>query len=267
MKDQPAFVGEALAVVIAESVAKAKDGAEQLAVDYEVLPAVVDTVTAAEPGAPRIWEEAKSNVCLDADAGDREVTEAAFARAAHVVRFATRINRVTGVTMEPRAAVAEYDPATERYTLHAGSGGAVRLKDDLAKVLGVPATQVRAVMRDIGGNFGTRGMIYPEFALVAWAAKRVGRPVKWTCERHEAFVSDWQGRDLAVEAELALDKDGMFLAMRSSNISNCGAHTGRFSPLQKGAEIATSIYRFPAACVRARAVVTRPMAASMRSSL
>ena len=104
------------------------------------------------------------------------------------------------------------------------------------------------VMHDVGGNFGTRGMIYPEFALVAWAARRVGRPVKWMCERHEAFLSDYQGRDLAVEAELALDQKGNFLAMRGSNIGNAGAHTTNFSPLQKGIEIMSSIYRMPAAC-------------------
>ncbi len=254
--DKVRFVGEALAVVIAQSLAIAKDGAEQVAVEYEVLPAVIDTVAATEPDAPRVWEDAASNVCLDADAGQRDATEAAFARAAHVVRFETRINRVTGVTMEPRAAVADYNAAAQRYTLHAGSGGAVRLKDDLATVLNVPASQVRAVMRDIGGNFGTRGMIYPEFCVVAWAARRVGRPVKWTCERHEAFLADYQARDLAVEAELALDAQGHFLAIRGSNIGNAGAHTTNFSPLQKGIEIMSSIYRMPCAFFRARAVLS-----------
>ncbi|MCC7082743.1 MAG: xanthine dehydrogenase family protein molybdopterin-binding subunit [Burkholderiales bacterium] len=267
--DRVRYVGEAAAVVIAQSVAAAKDGAEQVEIDYEALPAVIDTVAAAEPGAPRVWDEAGTNVCLDADAGEREATEAAFARAAHVVRFKTRINRVTGVTMEPRAAVAEYDAAERRYTLHAGSGGAVRLKDDLATVLNVPATRVRAVMRDIGGNFGTRGMIYPEFCVVAWAAQRVGRPVKWTCERHEAFLADYQARDLAVDAELALDAQGTFLAMRGSNISNVGAYPTNFGPLQKGVEIMSSIYRMPCAFFRARAVLsntspTRPYRSSGR---
>ena len=152
--------------------------------------------------------------------------------------------------------LTEYDPQTGRYTLHAGSGGAVRLKNDLATVLAVPLESVRVVMRDVGGNFGARGMIYPEFAVVAWAARRVGRPVKWLCERHEAFMSDYQGRDLAVRAELALDKDGNFLAMRGSNTSNVGAHTTNFSPLQKGVEIMSSIYRMPAAHFRARAVLS-----------
>ena len=267
--DKARFVGEGVAMVVAETAAAAREAADLVDVDYEALPAITNTRDAAEPGAPRVWENHGSNVCVDAEVGDRAATEAAFARAAHVVKLKTWVQRVTGVPMEPRAALAAYDPATGHYTLHAGNGGAVRLKNDLATMLGVPNTHTRAVMHDVGGNFGTRGMIYPEFALVAWAAKRVGRPVKWTCERQESFVSDWQGRDLAVEAELALDKDGTFLALRGSNVSNCGAHTGRFSPLQKGVEIATSIYRFPAACFRARAVVsntapTRPYRSSGR---
>jgi carbon-monoxide dehydrogenase large subunit len=267
--DKARFVGEGVAMVVAETAAAAREAAELVDVDYEPLPAITNTRDAAEPGAPRVWENHSSNVCVDAEVGNREATEAAFKRAAHVVKLKTWVQRVTGVPMEPRAALAEFDPATGHYTVYAGNGGAVRMRNDLATMLGVPNTHTRAVMHDVGGNFGTRGMIYPEFALVAWAAKRIGRPVKWTCERSESFVSDWQGRDLAVEAELALDKDGTFLAMRGSNISNCGAHTGRFSPLQKGVEIATSIYRFPTACFRARAVVsntapTRPYRSSGR---
>ena len=254
--DKVRYVGEAVAVVIAKTVAAAKDGAELVEVDYEALPAVTDTVAAAQPDAPRVWDEATSNVCLDAEVGDKAKTEAAFARAAHVVKFETWVQRVTGAPMEPRAAVGEYDAATQRYTLYAGSGGAVRLKDDLATMLEIASDTVRVIMHDVGGNFGTRGMIYPEFCLVAWAARRVGRPVKWTCERSEAFVSDYQGRDLAVEAELALDADGNFLAMRGSNIGNAGAHTTNFSPLQKGVEIMSSIYRVPAAHFRARAVLS-----------
>ncbi|MBI3043982.1 MAG: xanthine dehydrogenase family protein molybdopterin-binding subunit [Betaproteobacteria bacterium] len=254
--DKTRHVGEALAVVIAQTVDVAKDGAERVDVDYEVLPAVTATAAAARPDAPRLWDEAPSNVCLDVDLGAADATAAAFARAAHVVKLDTWVQRVTGVPMEPRAAVCEYDAATRRYTLHAGSGGAVRLKHDLAAVLDVPAKNVRVLMDDVGGNFGTRGMIYPEFALVAWAARRVGRPVKWTCERNEAFVSDYQGRDLAVTAELALDADGDFLAMRGSNLSNVGSHPTNYGPLKKGIEIMSSIYRVPAAHFRARAVVS-----------
>ena len=252
-------VGEVVAMVIATSVAAAKDAAEAIEVDYEALPVVTNTVAAVAPDAPKLWDQAHSNVCVDADTGDRAATEAAFARAAHVVKFSTWIQRVTGVPMEPRAAVGEYDTATQRYTLHAGNGGAVRLKHELAGILGVPAEKVRALMHDIGGNFGTRGFIYPEFALVTWAARCVGRPVKWTCDRSEAFVSDYQGRDLAVDAELALDAEGHFLALRGSNIGNAGAHTANFSPLRKGLEIMSSIYRMPAAQVRGRAVLSNTM--------
>ena len=263
------LVGEAVAMVIADSIAAATDGAERVAIDYQPLPAVTQAVAAAEPDAARLWEEAPSNVLIDAEVGNAAATAAAFARAAHVVRLETWIPRVTAVPMEPRAAVASYDAATQRYTVHAGSGGAVRLKTDIAQTLDIPEAAVRVVMRDVGGNFGSRGAIYPEFVLVAWAARRVGRPVKWTCERHESFLSDYQGRDLASEAELALDADGRFLALRGSNVGNLGALTANFSMVQKGVEINSSIYRMPAACFRARCVAsnttpTRPYRSSGR---
>jgi aerobic carbon-monoxide dehydrogenase large subunit len=254
--DKVRFVGEAVAMVVADTVAAAKDGAELVEIDYESLPAITDTREAAHPDAPRLFDEAGSNIVVDSELGDRAATEAAFARASHVVSFETWVQRVTGVTMEPRAAVCEFDPRTKRYTLYAGNGGAWRLKDDLATILGVPPDEVRVIMRDVGGNFGTRGMIYAEFALVAWASRRLGRPVKWTADRHEAFLCDYQARDLVVAADLALDRDGNFLAMRGSNISNAGAHTTNYSPLQKGVEIMTTVYRIPAAHFRARAVVS-----------
>ncbi|HEY4821165.1 MAG TPA: xanthine dehydrogenase family protein molybdopterin-binding subunit [Xanthobacteraceae bacterium] len=253
--DKARFVGEAVVMVVAETVAAAKDAAELVAIDYEPLPAVTDAVAAAEPGAPRLWDNAE-NVLIDAEVGDAAATAAAFARAAHVVRLKTWIPRITGVPMEPRAAVGEWDAAKRRYTVHTGSGGAVRLKTDISTSLDVAPASVRVVIRDVGGNFGTRGAIYPEFVLVAWAARRLGRPVKWTCERHESFLSDYQGRDLSSEAELALDKKGRFLAIRGSNTGNLGALTGNFSMVQKGVEIMSSIYRMPAAHFRARCVTT-----------
>ncbi|HYH41005.1 MAG TPA: xanthine dehydrogenase family protein molybdopterin-binding subunit, partial [Burkholderiales bacterium] len=249
-------VGEAVVLVVATTVNIAKDAAEIIEIDYEVLPAVTATLAAAEPNAPRLFDEAASNVCLDVVVGDTEATDAAFGRAAHVAKLDTWVKRVTGVPMEPRAAVGAYDPATQRYTLHAGSGGAVRLKQDVAVVPNVPPDNVRVLMDDVGGNFGTRGAIYPEFVLVAWASRRVGRPVKWTCDRSEAFVSDYQGRDLAVTAELALDAEGNFLALRGSNVGNAGGYPQNFAPLQKGVAIVSSIYRVPVACFRARAVVS-----------
>ena len=257
--DKARFAGEAVAIVVATSLNIAKDAAEHVDVDYEPLPAVTDTRKAVLPDAPLVWEENGSNVCVDAEKGDEAATDAAFARAAHVVKIDTWIQRVTGVPMEPRAAVAAYDAATQHYTVYAGSGGAVRLQTDLAAALGTSPDHVRVVMRDVGGNYGTRGLIYPEFILVAWAARRAGRPVKWTCERSEAFLCDYHARDLVVQAELALDAAGNFLAIRGSNMSNAGAHVVSLSPLQKGVEIMSSIYRMPTAHFRARGVVTNTM--------
>jgi aerobic carbon-monoxide dehydrogenase large subunit len=253
--DKARFVGEAVAIVIAETLHAAKDGAERVEIDYEVLPAVTTTVAAARQDAPHV-HDAPTNVCLDAELGDAAATEAAFARAAHITRFETWVRRVTGVPMEPRAALAAFDPATGRYTIYAGNGGAVRLKNDLATILDVPPEKVRVLMGDVGGNFGTRGMVYAEFALTAWAARKVGRPVKWIIERHESFVSDYQARDLAVEAELALDDKGRFLAMRGSNIGNVGGFATNFSMVQKGVQMMSSIYRMPAAHFRARATLS-----------
>jgi carbon-monoxide dehydrogenase large subunit len=158
--------------------------------------------------------------------------------------------------MEPRAAVGEYDAESGRYTLHAGAGGAVRPRHDMAVVLGVADEHVRMVMHDIGGNFGTRGASNPEFALVLWAAKRTGRAVKWTCARGEAFLSDYQARDLSADAELALDARGTFLAMRGTNMVNSGAYPVSFGPLHKGVEIMTSIYHVPTVHFRACATLT-----------
>src|SRR6266481_5216486 len=208
----------------ATTVAAAKDGAELVSVDYQPMPAVAHAPTAVEPDAPRARVEAPSNISIDAEIGDRGATDAAFAAAAHIVKLDTWVQRIAGVPMEPRAATGTYERDSQRYTLYAGIGGAVRPKQDLAKILGVGEDKVRVVMHDVGGNFGTRGSFNPEFALVTWAARHVGRPVKWTCERQEAFLCDYQARDLAVEAELALDGEGNFVAMRGSNISNVGAY-------------------------------------------
>ena len=189
----------------------------------------------------------------------RQPAADAFARAAHVSRLVTWINRVTGVPMEQRAAVCAFDPASGRYTLYAGSGGIVRQKRELAGILGVPLENVRVIAREIGGNFGTRNSFFPEFALVAWGSRRVSRPVKWTADRQEAFLSDYMGRDLTVSAELALDADGRFLALRSSNLSNVGAHSGSYVPLVKGVGLATAGYRIPISYVQARAVLSTTM--------
>ncbi|MBM3608511.1 MAG: xanthine dehydrogenase family protein molybdopterin-binding subunit [Alphaproteobacteria bacterium] len=252
--DRVRFYGEGVAFVIAKTVAQARDAAEQVNVTYAPLSAVTHGADAHK--GENIWDMAKDNLCVDADVGNREATAKAFAKAAHVVDFTTHIQRVTGVPMEPRAAVGAYDAKSGRYTLYAGSGGVVRQKGELAKILGVDESKVRVVAWETGGNFGTRNAFYPEFSLVTWAARRIGQPVKWTCERSEAFATDYQGRDLYVSAELALDAKGRILALRSDNISNVGSHTVSFVALTKGAGLMTNVYEVPAAHVRARAVLT-----------
>ncbi|HMG77703.1 MAG TPA: xanthine dehydrogenase family protein molybdopterin-binding subunit, partial [Xanthobacteraceae bacterium] len=256
--DRVRHVGAAVAFVIAETVAQAKDAAEKVVVDYEPLPAVIDATAAVAPDAPRLYDDLP-NIMIDAEVGDAKATDAAFARAAHVTRLDTWVNRVTGVPMEPRAAVGNYDAATGRYTLYAGSGGIVRQKKEIAAILNVPFESVRVVAHEIGGNFGTRNSFFPEFALVVWGSRKVGRPVKWTAERHEAFVTDYMGRDLTVSAELALDADGRFLALRTNNLSNVGAHSGSYVPLVKGVGLVTSGYRIPVSHIRARAVLSTTM--------
>ncbi len=254
--DTVRFAGEAVAFVVGETRAAAEDAAEYVLVDYEPLPAVTEVEQALAPGAPLVWKEHGSNLCVDSEAGDAAATDKAFSQASHVVRLTLRIPRVTGVPMEPRAVVAVYDESTDRYTVYAGSGGVVRQRDEIAGALGVDKQAVRVVAQDVGGNFGTRNHSYPEFVLVAWAARRLRRPVKWTCERRECFLSDYHGRDLTSEAELALDDDGRFLALRAVNTSNVGSHAISFVPLAKGVAMATSVYDVPAASLRARAVLT-----------
>ena len=254
--DRVRFVGEIVAMVVADTPAAARDGAERVAVTWTPLPAVTSSLAAADAAAPLLYEGTASNVSVDARAGDAPAAAAALARAAHIVRLQTWVQRVTGVPLEPRAAVGDWDAESGRYTVHAGAGGLGRTRTGVAGALGVPESAVRVVAGDVGGNFGTRNSCYPEFALVAWAARRLGRPVKWTAERREAFLADYQGRDLASEAELALDVDGTFRALRAVNTSNLGAHAVSFHPLNKGMAIVTTVYDIPAVSVRGRAVVT-----------
>ena len=203
---------------------------------------------------------------VDSLVGDQAATQAAFATARHVIKLRTDIQRVTGVPMEPRAALGHFDAKSGRYTLYAGGGAIVRPKKEVAIILGIEADKVRVIAREVGGNFGTRNSFYPEFALVCWASRRVGRPVKWTCERSEAFLSDYAGRDISIESELALDADGTFLGLRATGTGNLGAYTASFVPLTKGTQLMTSLYRMPA-MVRARGVLSnRPSTAPYRSA-
>jgi aerobic carbon-monoxide dehydrogenase large subunit len=257
--DKVRHVGEAVAIVVAETTAQAQDAAEAVAVDYEELPWIAQIEEALAPGAPVVWDEAADNVLVDTWFGDAEATERAFAAADHVVEMEFPIGRVTGVPIEPRAALGHWDAETGRYTLWAGSGGAVRQKAELAAVLGFPPEMVRVLSFDVGGNFGTRNRLYVESALVLWASRKLGRPVKYTSTRSEVFLSDYQGRDLLTRVALAVRADGRFLGLSADNVSNVGARCASLSPLSKGSALVTGSYDIPAARLRSRAVFTTTM--------
>src|SRR5437763_923173 len=257
--DRVRHVGEAVAMVVAATKAQALDAAEVLIVRYEELPFVMHSEEAMIAGAPQLWDEAPDYICVDTSFGDAAATDEAFTRAAHIVRRKFHIGRVTGVPLEPRAALAHYDAETDRFTLYAGSGGAVRQKRELAMVLGIAPERLRVLSHDVGGNFGTRNRVFVEFGLVLWAAHKLNRPLKFTATRSEAFLSDYQGRDLVSRVELALRRDGRFLAMRATNISNMGARAVSFSPLSKGSGLIPGSYDIPAVTLRAMAVYTNTM--------
>jgi carbon-monoxide dehydrogenase large subunit len=254
--DKARHVGEPVAMVVAETQAQALDAAEAVTVDYEELPFVLHSEDAMKPGAPLVWDETPANTPIETYFGEAEATERAFAAADHVVSMDFHVDRVTGVPLEPRAALAEFDAATGRYTLHAGSGGAVRQKNELATVLGIAPDRLRVLSYDVGGNFGTRNRVFVEFGLVLWAAGQLRRPVKFTATRSECFLSDYQGRDLVTRVALAIRRDGRFLALRATNISNVGARCVSLSPLSKGSGLITGSYDIPKATLRAVAVYT-----------
>src|SRR6185295_4176701 len=257
--DKARHVGEAVAMVVAETRAQAMDGAEAVEVEYEELPFVVHSEDAIKPGAPVVWDEVPDNTPGDTLFGDKDKTDRAFAQAAHVVKAEFNIVRVTGVPMELRSCLAEFDAATGKYTLYAGSGGAVRQKIELVQVLGVAPDKLRVLSYDVGGNFGSRNRPFVEFGLVLWAAGKLKRPVKYTATRSEAFLTDYQGRDLVTHVALAFDQSGRCLAMRADNISNAGARCVSLSPLSKGSGLITGGYDIPAATMRARAIFTNTM--------
>ncbi len=250
------YCGEPVAMVIAETLDRAKDAAELVEVDYEPLPAIVRAADAVKSGAVSVWDDRRDNIALDGEVGDKTKTDAAFAAAKHVVKFETWINRVTGTPMEPRAAVGFIDEKG-RFTIWAGTGGGmVRERQTLAGALGVPLEQCRAMCGDMGGNFGTRNTFFAEYALLPWAAKRLGRPVKFLADRSECFLTDYEGRDLTSSVELALDETGRFLAIRGTNLSNIGAYCAHFTPLRKGLGIMSGVYDIPAVHFRGFAVMT-----------
>jgi carbon-monoxide dehydrogenase large subunit len=224
-------VGDPIAVVIADSKTAAEEAAELVDVTYKELPAVTAVDAATKPGAPQLFAEAKSNVCYDWHIGDKAATDAAFVKAAHVTKLDIVNNRLVPNAMEPRSYIGDYDRATGEHTLFTTSQNphAIRLLMG-AFVLHVPEHKLRVVAPDVGGGFGSKIYHYAEEAAVTWAAAQLGRPVKWTAERSESFMSDAHGRDHITHAELALDRDGKFIGLRVSTLANLGGYLSTFGP-------------------------------------
>jgi carbon-monoxide dehydrogenase large subunit len=229
-KGKVRYVGDQIALVVAETREQAKDAAELIEVDYEVLPAVVNPADALKPGAPQIHDEAPGNKCYTWAIGDKAAVDAAFAKAAHVTKIDIVNNRLIPNAIEPRAAVASYSRSEEAYTLYVTSQNPhVERLLMTAFVLGLPEHKVRVIAPDVGGGFGSKIYLYAEETAMVWASKRVNRPIKWACERSESFLSDAHGRDHVTHAELALDKDGKFLALRVHTIAAMGAYLSTFA--------------------------------------
>jgi aerobic carbon-monoxide dehydrogenase large subunit len=224
-RERVRHVGDPVAFVVAETAAQAADAAEHVVVTYDPLPAIAATDEAARPGAPLVWDDAPDNVAFVWEAGNREAVARAFEGAARVVRLPFVVTRVAPAPLEPRGALGEFDPRTGRYALHTGIQAPHGLRTLLAEqVLRVPQSHLRVVTGDVGGSFGMKSGVYPEHVLVLWAARRLGRPVKWTSSRSEGFVTDEHGRDNVSTAELALDADGTFLGLRVAITLNVGAY-------------------------------------------
>ncbi|MDE2357884.1 MAG: xanthine dehydrogenase family protein molybdopterin-binding subunit, partial [Betaproteobacteria bacterium] len=229
-KGKVRYVGDHVALVVAETRSQAKDASELIEVDYDVLPAVVNPVDALKPGAPQIHDEAPGNKCYTWSIGDKAAVDAAFAKAAHVTKLDLVNNRLIPNAIEPRAAVASYSRAEESYTLYVTSQNPhVERLLMTAFVLGLPEHKLRVIAPDVGGGFGSKIYLYAEETAMVWASKRVNRPIKWAAERSESFVSDAHGRDHVTHAELALDKDGKFLAMRVRTTAAMGAYLSTFA--------------------------------------
>jgi len=257
-RDRVQYVGDAVAFVVAETRQQAQDAAELIEVDYEDEEPVVDMAAALEEGSALVWPELGSNQAFLYRVGDKAKADAAFARADRVVKIAFVNNRLVANYMETRSAFAEWKPEENRFVLTAGSQGVHSLQRILAGVFGIPASQLRVVTPDVGGGFGTKNFAYREYALVMEAAKRLGRPVKWTSDRNEHFLTDSQGRDNAVTAEMALDATGRFLAMRVQLLANMGAYIHQFGPYIPvgGASMTTGVYDIQTIDVTVKGVYT-----------
>jgi aerobic carbon-monoxide dehydrogenase large subunit len=258
--DRVRYVGDPVAMIVAESLDQAKDAAELVAIDYEPLPAVTSLVAAAEADAPQLWDENPDNTSHTYERGDRLATEAAFARAARIVKRRYVVSRVHAQYMEPRGSLGVYDAAEDRYTLYADVNYPHRVRNMLAAtVFRVPESQVRVIVRDVGGGFGAKGWQYVDHRLVLWAAKKLGRPVKWRCERSETLLADEHGRDNVGTIELAFDENGKIIGLRLSMLASIGAYVGSDRQfLTPFGQIGTvvGVYDIPSAYVRIDAVLS-----------
>ena len=258
--DKVRYVGDHVAVVIAETIAQARDAAELVEVDYDVLPALVDPAKAVQSSAPLVHDDAPGNLCYDWALGDKAATDAAFAKAAHVTKLDLINNRLIPNAMEPRAAIGEYDEATDSFTCYSTSQNPHVLRLILcAFIFGMPEHKMRVVAPDVGGGFGSKIFCYAEEVVCVWASKKLRRPVKWTAERSESFLSDAHGRDHVTHAELALDKDGRFLGLRVSTIANLGAYLSTFAtsvPTYLYATLLAGQYATPAIFAEVKGVFT-----------
>ena len=257
--DRVRHVGEPVAIVIASTPAAAQEGAAAVAVDYAVRPLVVDAVAALADGAPRLHPVAASNRCYDWECGDAAATARAIGAAAHVTRLTLADNRLVTCFLEPRAALAEWDAAAQRYTLHASLQSVHALSLNLARILRVPPERVRCVTADVGGGFGSKIQPYPEYAALAWAARRLGRPVKWVSSRMEGFLTDAQSRDHVLTGELALDADGRATALRVHSIQNLGAYVATGMPISmilNMERMVSGLYAIPAIHLRTEGAFT-----------
>jgi carbon-monoxide dehydrogenase large subunit len=259
MTDRVRYVGDAVAFVVAGTLAQARDAGETVVLDIEPLPAVTSAEEAAQPGAPQLYDHIPNNVALDYHYGDSAKVDAAFAAAAHVTRLDIVNTRVAVVAMEPRAAIASYDKTSERFTIQVPTQGVAGNRVNLAKNMKLPNEKVRILTANVGGSFGMKNINYPEYMCILYAAKAIGKPVKWTDERSISFLSDSHGRAQNIHAELALDSDGGFLAVKLSGYGNLGAYITGVAPgplsLNTGKNLA-SVYRTPLMSVDIKCVLT-----------
>lgn len=257
--DRVRHVGQPVALVVAQSVAQARDAAELIEVDYDPLPTVTDTVAAVAESAPQVWDEVPRNIGFDWERGDKTAVDAAFSRATRTTMIEVVNNRIVVNSIEPRAAVADFDAESNRTTIYTSSQSTHMHRRVLAAIFGVDEDRIRVITGDVGGGFGMKIFVHPEYPLVMWASQRLRRPVRWVSERTEAFMSDIQGRDNVTRAEMAMDDDGHFLGLRVTTHASLGSHMSMFGPMiptEAGTSMLAGLYQTPAIYINVIGVMT-----------